>query len=389
MNAVRQVVAVTLIGLRAIPQRLGPSLVIVVGMASVVAVTISILSMATGFMRTVNSAGRADRALVLSRNSQFENASSISRDNVPIIADAPGVRRGTDGKPIVSAETLVQSGVVKKSDGLDAFITVRGVGPEGFALRPEIKLISGRMFRPATHELIVGKAAQSQFEGLDVGSAVSLPEGDWTITGSFESGGDGNESQMFADSETVLSSMRANAFKSVTVLLTGPEAFTQFKSALMSNPMLTVDVIREPEYLAVQTRDINYFLTLIAYLVGGIMGLGALFGALNTLYSAVSTRSKEIATLRVFGFGATAILTSVLAEALLLSLLGAAIGGFVAWLAFNGNFHTAGSLVFRLRVTPLLIGEGATFACVLGLIGGLFPALRAARVPVAVALRDS
>lgn len=389
MNAIRQVVAVTLIGLRAIPQRLGPSLVIVVGMASVVAVTISILSMATGFMRTVNSAGRADRALVLSRNSNFENASSISRDNVPIIADAPGVRRGTDGKPIISAETLVQSGVVKKSDGLDAFITVRGVGPEGFALRPEIKLISGRMFHPATHELIVGRAAQTQFEGLDVGSEVSLPEGDWTITGSFESGGDGNESQMFADSETVLSSMRATAFKSVTVLLTGPDAFNPFKSSLMANPMLTVNVIREPEYLAVQTRDINYFLTLIAYLVGGIMGLGALFGALNTLYSAVSTRSKEIATLRVFGFGATAILTSVLAEALFLSLLGAAIGGFVAWLAFNGNFHTAGSLVFKLRVTPWLIGEGATFACVLGLIGGLFPALRAARVPVAVALRDS
>ena len=389
MNAVRQVLAVTLIGLRAIPQRLGPSLVVVVGMASVVAVTISILSMATGFMRTVNSAGRADRALVLSRNAQFENASSISRDNVPIIADAPGVRRGTDGKPIVSAETLVQAGVVKRSDGLDAFITVRGVGPEGFALRPEIKLVSGRMFHPATHELIVGKAAQSQFEDLDVGSQVSLPEGDWTITGSFESGGDGNESEMFADSETVLSSMRATAFKSVTVMLTGPDAFKRFKTALVANPMLTVDIISEPEYLAVQTRDINYFLTLIAYLVGGIMGLGALFGALNTLYSAVSTRSKEIATLRVFGFGATAILTSVLAEALLLSLLGAAIGGFVAWLAFNGNFHTAGSLVFRLRVTPWLIGEGATFACVLGLIGGVFPALRAARLPVAVALRDS
>jgi putative ABC transport system permease protein len=389
MNAVRQVAAVTLIGLRAIPQRLGPSLVVVVGMASVVAVTISILSMATGFMRTVNSAGRADRALVLSRNSQYENASSISRDNVPIIADAPGVRRAPDGKPIVSAESLVQAGVVKKSDGLDAFITVRGVGPEGFALRPEIKLISGRMFRPATHELIVGKAAQSQFEGLDVGSAVSLPEGDWTITGSFDSGGDGNESQLFADSETVLSSMRANAFKSVTVLLTSPDAFKQFKSSLMANPMLTVDVIREPEYLAVQTRDINYFLTLIAYLVGGIMGLGALFGALNTLYSAVSTRSKEIATLRVFGFGATAILTSVLAEALLLSLLGAAIGSFIAWLAFNGNFHTAGSLVFKLRVTPLLIGEGITLACALGLIGGVFPAVRAARIPVAVALRDS
>jgi len=389
MNALRQILAVTAIGLRAIPQRLGPSLVVVVGMACVVAVSISILSMSTGFMRTIGSTGRADRAIVLSRNSQYEGASSITRDNVPVIADGPGIRKAADGKPIVSADYMAYVAVTKKSNGLDAYVDVRGMSPGGFALRPEIKLIDGRLFRPATHEVIVGKSAQTAFEGLEVGSKVTLPEGDWTVTGTFESGGSGFESEMLADAETVISGMRANAFNSMTVLLTTPEAFNQFKAALVCNPALAVDVLRENDYLAVQARDLNRFLTIVAYLVGGVMGLGALFGALNTLYSAVSTRSTEIATLRVFGFGAGAILFSILAEALLLSLLGAALGALLAWLAFNGNLHAAGSLVFRLTVTPLLMTQGIVFACALGLLGGLLPALRAARVPVAVALRDS
>jgi putative ABC transport system permease protein len=389
MNTVRQIVAVTLIGLRAIPQRLGASLVVVVGMAGVVAVTISILSMATGFMHTIRSSGRADRVIVLSRNAQYEFASSITRENALAIADAPGLGRALDGKPIVSAEALTAILVTKKSNGLDFYMVLRGLGPEALALRPEIKLTSGRMFRPATHELIVGKSAQSEFEGLEVGDKVSLPDGDWTVTGSFESGGSGTESELLSDSETLLSGLRANAFKSMTVMLARPNDFDRFKAALSANPALVVDTLHETDYLANQAKQLNGFLTVVAYLVGGIMGLGALFGALNTLYSAVSTRSVEIATLRVFGFGAPAILASVLAEALLLSLLGAAIGAFAAWCAFNGNLHSAGSLVFRLTVTPALMGEGIGLACGLGLLGGLLPALRAARVPVAVALRAS
>jgi putative ABC transport system permease protein len=389
MNAVWQAVAVTMIGLRAIPQRLGASLVVVVGMAGVVAVTISILSMATGFMHTIHNSGRADRVIVLSRNAQYEFASSITRENALAIADAPGLRHAIDGKPIVSAEALTSVVVTKKANGLDFNMVLRGLGPEGLALRPEIRLISGRMYRPATHELIVGKSAQSEFEGLDVGDKVSLPDGDWTVTGNFETGGSALESEMMSDSETLLSGLRANAFKSMTVMLAQPDDFNRFKAALGANPVLLVDVIRESEYLADQAKQLNGFLTIVAYLVGGIMGLGALFGALNTLYSAVSTRSVEIATLRVFGFGAAAILTSVLAEALLLSLLGAAIGAFVAWCAFNGDLHSAGSLVFRLTVTPALMGEGIGLACGLGLLGGLFPAVRAARLPVAVALRAS
>ncbi len=387
MSAIRQIVAVTVIGLRAMPQRLGPSLVVVVGMASVVAVTISILSMSTGFMRTVENSGRPDRALVLSRNAQFEGASSISRDDLLAIADAPGISRTSEGKPILSPEALTNVAVTRRSNGLDVYVTLRGIGPQGLALRPEFRLVGGRWFRPAAHELVVGTAAQREFAGLEVGDRVALPEGDWTITGNFESGGSGSESEMIADSETVLSAMRANAFKSVTVLLTGRDQFDTFKHALSGNPRISVDVLRETEYFATQAKQLNGFLVVVAYMVGGIMGLGALFAAVNTLYSAVSTRSSEIATLRIFGFGATAILTSVLAEALVLSLLGAAIGACMAWIAFNGNPHTAGSLVFRLSVTPLLIIEGIALSCVLGLAGGLLPALRAARLPIAAALR--
>jgi putative ABC transport system permease protein len=384
---VRQTVAVTAMGLRAIPDRFGTSLVIVIGMALVVAVTVSILSMSVGFMRTVHNTGRIDRAVVLSHGSQFEFESALSRDNVLTIADAPGIRIADDGKPIVSAEYLTGVLVTKRSDGLDAYVTLRGVGPEGSALRPEIRLVSGRMFLPARHELIVGKSALAQFEGLKVGSQVPLPEGDWTITGSFESNGDEHESELLADSETVLSAMRANTFHSVTVMLQRPESLQQFQAVLTTHPTLAVDVIRETEFLAEQSKYLNTFLTMIAYVVGGIMGLGATFGALNTMYTAVSARGMEIATLRAIGFSRVAVVVSVLTESLVLAVSGAAIGAAAAWFAFNGDLHAVGGLVFRLAVTPGLVALGLGFAFTLGFIGGLFPAIRAASLPVADALR--
>jgi putative ABC transport system permease protein len=386
---IKQIVAVTGMSLRTIPERMGASLVIVVGMTLVVAVTISILSMSVGFMRTVHNTGRSDRAIVLSRGSQFEFASAISRDNMLSIADAPGIKTASDGRRIVSAEYLGAVLVTKKSNGLDAYVTLRGVGSEAFALRPEIRLVSGRMFQAARHELIVGKSALAQFEGLEVGSQVPLPEGDWTITGIFESNGDEHESDLMADSETVLSAMRANTFHSVTVMLQNPESFEQFRTAITTNPALAMDVTRETQFLVEQSKYLNTFLTLIAYVVGGIMGLGAAFGALNTMYSAVSARAMEIATLRAIGFSGTAVVASVLTESLVLAFLGAAIGTIVAWLAFNGNLHAVGGLVFRLAVTPSLVGLGFGFAFTLGFIGGLFPAIRAASLPVADALRAS
>jgi putative ABC transport system permease protein len=387
LGSFRQIVAMTAMGLRAIPDRVGPSLVIVIGMALVVAVTISILSMSVGFMRTVHNTGRIDRAIVLSQGSQYEFGSAISRDSVITIADAPGIRMAGDGKPMVSAESLASIVVTKKTDGLDAYILLRGVGPEGFALRPEIRLVSGRMFRPAMHELIVGKSALAQFGGLEVGSLVPLADGDWTVTGSFESNEDEHESELLADSETVLAAMRANTFHSMTVMLENPESLEQFKAAITTNPTLAVDVTRETQFVAAQSKSLNDFLTMIAYVVGGIMGLGATFGALNTMYSAISARAMEIATLRAIGFGGAAVVASVLVEALLLAVSGAAIGAISAWIAFNGDLHAARGLVFRLAVTPTLVGLGIGFAFTLGLIGGIFPAIRAAGLPVADALR--
>jgi putative ABC transport system permease protein len=387
MTTLRQVAAVTLLGLRTIPDRLGASLVIVVGMASVVGVFISILSMSVGYMQIVQKTGHTDRAMVLSQGALFEYASFISRGNALTIADAPGVKRTADGKPVVSPDSLAFVVMPKKRDGLDAYVILRGIGSEGFALRPEVKLTGGRMFNAGAHELIAGKAAQAEFDGLTIGSQVSLPEGDWTVTGTFESNGDARESELMADSVTLGQAMRAGGYKSMTVQLESADAFDRFKEALTTNPQLAVEVVRETEYLANQSRNLNEFLTVVAYVVGGIMALGATFGAMNTMYSAVSARAIEIATLRAIGFGAGAVVASILAEALLLAVAGAAIGIAIAWLAFNGNQHMFGSLVFTLAVTPALVGLGAAFACALGVIGGLFPAIRAARRPVAMALR--
>jgi putative ABC transport system permease protein len=382
----RQIVALTGIGLMAIPQRIGASLVIVIGMSLVVGVTLSILSMSAGFMRSVHNTGRPDRVIVLSQGAQFEFGSALSRDNVNTIADAPGIRKGSDGKPILSADSLASLAVIKKGDGLDAFVTLRGIGPEGLTLHPEIRLVSGRMFQPARHELIVGKSARAQFAGLAVGNQVLLPQGDWTVTGIFESNGDQHESELLADSETVFAAMRAGTFHSVTVMLEQPQSLEQFRAALTTNPTLSVDVTSEPQYLAVQSKFLNEFLSIIAYVVGGVMGLGATFGALNTMYSVVSARAIEIATLRAIGFGSMPVVASVMTESLLLASVGAAIGAGAAWIVFNGDLHAAGGLVFRLAVTPGLIALGVGFAGVLGLIGGLFPAIRAARLPVASAL---
>jgi putative ABC transport system permease protein len=368
---------------------MGASLVIVVGMALVVAVTISILSLSSGYVRMIQSSARPDRAIILSQGSQYEFASAIPRESVIAIASAPGVRLTPAGVPVLSAESLASVVLSKKSNGLDAYVVLRGIGPEGFALRPEIKLISGRMFTPGKHELIVGKWALAQYEGMDVGNRVPLVDGDWTITGSFESNGEKFESALLADSETVLAALRGKSFHSITVLLDRQDAFERVREALITNPALTVDVRRETEFFATQTRDLNRFLTSVACIVGAIMGLGATFGALNTMYSTVSARSIEIATLRAIGFGGGSVVASILAEALVLAFSGAVIGAGIAWLAFNGNFHAAGGLVFRLAVTPTLIALGVGLACTLGFLGGLFPAIRAARLPVATVLRGT
>lgn len=388
----KQTFAITGMNLRAIPNRLGTSSVIVIGIAGVVAVLVSVLAMVVGFNKTLSNTGRSDRAIVLRGGSQAEINSGIARDNALTVLDAPGVKKDDAGKPIGSAEVVTIINLPKISDGNDSNVTLRGVGPQAFALRPELKLVEGRIFQPAVRELIVGRSAAKQFRGLTLGSKLSFRESDWTVVGIYETNGDAHESELMADSETVLSAFRRLGFQSITVLLDAPAAFDTFKDALTTNPTLTVDVKREPEYYAEQSKQLNTLLNFLAYFVGGIMSVGAMFGALNTMYSAVSARGLEIATLRAIGFGALPVVISVFVEALLLSLVGAAIGAFLAWVFFNGNAINSLSgnftqVVFHLDVTWPLVGLGITWAAVIGLIGGLFPALRAARRPVVEALR--
>ena len=392
MNMLRQIRAVTWMNLTSIPQRFGTSSVIVVGIAGVVAVLISVLAMATGFKRTIVATGRDDRAIVLRGGSESELASTLSREATLTIMDAPGIRKDSAGKPIASAEAVVVVDMPKKSNDSGANVTIRGVGAQGMALRPEIHIVAGRVFQQGLRELIVGSGAQAQFKGLDVGSHIALRGSDWTIVGAFESNGDSHESELLADGETVLSAYRRNLYQSVIVRLESKDSFAAFKNSLTTNPQLSVDVMREHDYYAKQSQRMSNVLSFIAYVVGGIMAVGALFGALNTMYSAVSVRSREIATLRAIGFGASAVVVSVLIEAMLLSVIGALIGAGLACVFFNGNVvSTLGSnftqVVFRLAVGPSLVVLGIVWACVIGLVGGLFPAIRAARLPVATALR--
>lgn len=392
MSALSQITSISAMNLRSIPQRLGTSFVIVIGIAGVVAVLLSVLAMATGIMKTIANTGRPDRAIVLRGGSNAELSSALSRDNAVTIMDAPGVKRGADGKPIASAETLTLVELPTEKGQSWANATIRGVGPAVLALRPEMKLVQGRMFKPAVHELIVGTKAHSQFEALGLGKRIAFANGDWVIVGIFASGGDRHESEIFGDAETMMSAIQRNAYQPVTVQLESAGSFDAFKTALTTNPTLSVDVKRESEFFAEESKPISRVLSIVAYVVGGIMAVGALFGALNTMYSAVSARAVEIATLRALGFGSASVVVSVFAEALALALIGAGIGSLAAWVFFDGNVinTSAGGisqLVFALTLTPALIALGIVWAAAIGLIGGLFPAVRAARLPVAQALR--
>lgn len=387
MNAIRQILEITAINLRSIPQRLGTSLVICVGIAGVVGVLTSVLAMATGLKSTLTNAAREDRAIVLRSGSLAEALSTVSRDDLVAIESAPGIR----GESSLSPEVLVSVNLPRKGSGELSTLPVRGLTPNALAVRPEIELIRGRMFKDGVYELIVGKSALDQFADLDVGDVATFHGGDWTVVGVFSSGGDVHESEAMTDATTLMSAARRTVFSAVTVLLDSPAAFDAFREALKNDPKLNVDPQRETDYYEGQSKQIAALLEIVATTVGGIMAIGALFGALNTMYSAVSSRTVEIATLRAIGFSAAPVVVSVLAEAQLLALVGAAAGGGIAWLLFNGSaFSTGGALgqvALRLHVGVPLVVTGVAWAAAIGLLGGLFPAIRAARLPVSDALR--
>ncbi len=394
MRTFRQIGAVVGMNLRSLPQRAKTSLVTVIGIAGVVAVLISVLSLSRGLVHALVATGRPDRAIVLHQQSISEVGSSIPREAVFTLLEEPGIAHDAAGRPIASAEMLATINLSRRDSGALGALTLRGVSPEAFELRPEIRLTAGRRYRSGLHELIAGEAAQRRYRGLDVGSRVRFGDNVWTVVGAFSSGGGAHDSELLADANTVLSAYQRTSFNSVTVKLAGPGALARLERAISKDSTLPVIVRNETDYYEQQSRTFARLLEMIAHVVGVIMAIGAVFAALNTMYSAVSARAVEIATLRAIGFGAGAVVASVIAEALLLALIGALIGAAIAWLAFDGNTVSTlaggggiAQVVFHLRIGAGLIATGIVWACVVGLIGGLLPAMRAARLPVASALR--
>jgi putative ABC transport system permease protein len=394
----QQTASVAGVGVSTLTQRLGSSAVIVVGIAGVVAVLVAMLAMAEGYRETLRRTGSEDTALVLRGSSASEVSSVLTHDSVVVIAQAPGIAKDADGKPIASPELVVAANLPTKngkdSDEL-ASVTLRGVGDEAWKLRPNAKIIAGRKFEPGKYELVAGKGAQTQFAGLEPGHPIKLGNKEWTVTGIFESD-DAMDSELWGDFEVVGPTYRpgGNSVSSVFARLTDAAAFDQFKASLTADPRLQVDVDTTLNYFSKQSEGTSKVITVIGIVVGAIMAIGAIFGALNTMFAAVATRAREIATMRAIGFRGLPVVVAIMLETMLLAVIGGALGGLIAWLLFNGYTASTmaagstGQLTFEFRVAPALLWTGIKWALAIGFIGGLYPALRAARLPVTTALRE-
>ncbi|MGB0133600.1 ABC transporter permease [Dokdonella sp.] len=389
----RQAAAVTWVGVSTLRQRLGASSVIVIGIAGVVGVLVALLAMGDGLQKTLQSTGDTETAIIMRGGASNELSSGVSRDDATLIAQQPGILRDAEGKPIISSELVVVANLPKKSTGTDANVEVRGVGPQVWSLRPNMKIIEGRKYTPGLREMIVGKGAHQQFAGLGTGSTINLNNQQWTITGVFESG-DAHESELQGDVDTVSSAYRRQGFQSVTVRLISPESLDMLKAGLASDPRLKVEAKTTLDYYTAQSEGLSKVIRIVGITIATIMAIGAIFGALNSMYAAVATRAREIATLRAIGFRSPPVVVSVMLETMLLALLGGLLGAFIAWLLFNNyTVSTLGSnfsqVVFQFQVSPALLWTGIKWALAIGFVGGMLPAVRAARLPVTTALRES
>lgn len=388
----RQAASVAYVGIATLPQRLGASSVVVVGIAGVVGVLMALLAMAEGYRHTLASSGDENTAIVLRGGSSAELMSVLSHEAVTAIVRAPEIARNAEGQPLASPELLVAANVPRRGSGEDGSVTLRGVGPMAWEVRRSVRLVEGRRFEPGRRELVVGRGAQRQFDGLEVGRELRLGNQVWTVVGAFESG-DSLESEMWADAEIVAATYRRGSSRaSVVARLADPKAIGAFKANLAADPRLQVEATTTREYFRRQSETLTRVLRIIGIVVGSIMAIGAVFGALNTMFATVATRAREIATLRAIGFRGMPVVAAVMLETLLLAAAGGIVGGAVAWLLFNG--YTASTMAggvaqlsFEFRVTPALLWTGLKWALAIGFVGGLFPALRAATLPVSQALR--
>lgn len=393
-NWFSQILSVIQFSMRSLPQRMGSSLAALVGIAGVVAVMVGVLSIAQGVLKTMESSAADENAIVLRSGAESEMMSGLGGDETRIISEAPGIARGETGV-LASPELFVIINLPMRSTGTDANVPVRGVTAAATVVRGKFKLVEGRMFEWGLNEVVVGIGAREQFSGLDIGSSIEVGQEQWPVVGVFEADGGLSESEIWVDA-TVLQSAyrRGNSYQAVYVKLNSSDAFDEFKDTLTSDPRLNVKPMRESEYYATQSTTIYNMITGLGTLIAVIMGLGAVFGALNTMYTAVSARTREIATLRALGFHSGPVVISVVCESLLLAIAGGLLGAGLAWLAFDGfraatlSWSSFSAITFSFDVNATLLAQGIIFAMIIGLIGGLFPAIRAARQPIAQALRE-
>jgi putative ABC transport system permease protein len=394
INWLIQIGAITLSFLKSLPERRGAAIAAAVGIAGVVAVLVGVLSVAEGFRRAMTVSGSPDVALVLRAGSDSEMTSGLLRDDTRVIADAPGLARNATGV-LASPELFVIINLPKRSTGTDANVPLRGVSLAAFEVRGNVKLVEGRKFSPGRNELVVGAGAARQFAGLEVGRTLRVGQNDWTVVGIFTADGGVAESELWTDAAVLQPAYhRGDTYQAVYAKLASVEAFQQFSDTLTTNPRLNVKVVRQSDYYAEQSTLMTRFIRVIGVSIAFLMALGALFGALNTMYSAVAARTREIATLRALGFGSSAVVVSVLLESLVLALIGGSVGALIAYVAFDGfttstiNFQTFSQVAFAFKVSPALLVRAIVWAAFIGFFGGLFPALHAARIPIATALRD-
>ena len=395
MNWLSQILSVTLFGLRTIPERKGAVFTAAVGIAGVVAVLVGVLSIAEGFRAAMTVKGADDVAIVLRTGADNEMTSGLSREEARLVADTQGVARTAEG-PMATAELFVMINLPKKSTGTDANVPFRGVEKGAMAVKGDVQIVEGRKFESGRNEIIAGVGAARAFGGLEVGRTLRIGQTEWTVVGIFSGGGGAAESEIWTDAAVLQPAYnRGDSFQSVYVKLTSPEAFGQFKDALAANPQLKVKTLRQAEFLADQSSMLTSFIENLGVIIAGLMALGALFGALNTMYSAVAARTREIATLRALGFGSSPVIFSVMLESLIVALIGGVCGAAAAYFAFDGfkaatiNWQTFSQIAFAFAVTPPLLISAIIWAATIGLIGGVFPAIRAARLPIAAALRET
>jgi putative ABC transport system permease protein len=390
-----QIIAVTSVNIRSIPARLGSSTVAVIGIAGVVLVFVAVLSIAEGVNATMKASSDPNLVLILRAGSDTEMTSGLAGEAVRVIQDAPGIARDASGAPLTSPELFVVVDHPLKRGGSAANVPLRGVSPEAFQVHNRLKIVEGRNIEFGKNEIIAGRAAAQQFVNLNVGTTLKWGENTWTLVGIFEEGGAVSESELWCDVKVLQPAYRrGNSYQSVYARVNSSDSYQQLKDALTSNPQITVTPMRAAEYYGSQTEVLQRIIRTIGGIIAVLMGIGAVFGAVITMYTAVASRTREIATLRALGFGSIPVVISVLAESILLGSIGGVIGGAIAWLAFDGyqtatmNFQSFSQIAFSFAVTPQLLLTALFISLVMGTAGGLLPAIRAATLPVVTALRE-